>query len=259
MGEVERLSADALCWRCTPDQFAFESTDDLEDLVEVIGAVFELAASNGGTLDPETDIAFAVNVAKTGITNDDLGTNEVTLTVDLAWYEARIAEGKSIVITKIGDDGVVHTVEAVCEVQGVAVLCTAVFDGEAGGFSWFVLVALVEFGETGGSDGPGAGPTGPEPTTIASTPAPAPTAVVEPTAAPSDSTPEGPSPAAATVAPAPTAVSPSATPQILPTSAPALQSEIDISLLPGLDGEDTGGGLAWWVWVLIVIVAAPAV
>ena len=37
MGEVERLSADALCWRCTPDQFAFESTDDLEDLVEVMG------------------------------------------------------------------------------------------------------------------------------------------------------------------------------------------------------------------------------
>ena len=37
MGEVERLSADALCWRCTPDQFAFESTDDLEDLAEVMG------------------------------------------------------------------------------------------------------------------------------------------------------------------------------------------------------------------------------
>ena len=37
MGEVERLSAAALCWRCTPDQFAFESTDDLEDLVEVMG------------------------------------------------------------------------------------------------------------------------------------------------------------------------------------------------------------------------------
>ncbi|MCH8809505.1 MAG: AAA family ATPase [Proteobacteria bacterium] len=37
MGEVERLSADALCWRCTPEQFAFESTDDLDDLTEVMG------------------------------------------------------------------------------------------------------------------------------------------------------------------------------------------------------------------------------
>jgi lon-related putative ATP-dependent protease len=37
MGEVKRLSADALCWRCTPEQFAFESTDDLEDLAEVMG------------------------------------------------------------------------------------------------------------------------------------------------------------------------------------------------------------------------------
>ena len=238
-----------------------------EELVEVTGAVFELAASNGSTLNPDTDIAFAVNVAKTGITNDELGTNEATLTVDLAWYEARIAEGKSIVITKIGDDGVIHTVEAACELQGIAVLCTAIFDGEAGGFSWFVLVALVEFGGTGGSDGPGAGPMSPEPTAIAPTPAPAPaptpTVAVEPTEAPSDSAPteipEGSSSEAATVAPAPTAVSPSATPEILPTSAPALQSEIDISLLPGLDDRDGGGGLAWWIWTLIAIVAAPAI
>ena len=37
MGEIESLSAEKLCWRCTPEQFTFESTDDLEDLAEVFG------------------------------------------------------------------------------------------------------------------------------------------------------------------------------------------------------------------------------
>ncbi len=31
------LSAAALCWRCLPEHFTFETTDDLEDLGEVIG------------------------------------------------------------------------------------------------------------------------------------------------------------------------------------------------------------------------------
>jgi lon-related putative ATP-dependent protease len=31
------LPVDALCWRCLPDHFSFETTDDLEDLTEVIG------------------------------------------------------------------------------------------------------------------------------------------------------------------------------------------------------------------------------
>jgi lon-related putative ATP-dependent protease len=37
MDAVEPLSAAKLCWRCEPNQLAFESTDDLEDLTEVIG------------------------------------------------------------------------------------------------------------------------------------------------------------------------------------------------------------------------------
>ncbi len=37
MGEIESLPAEKLCWRCTPEQFTFESTDDLEDLAEVFG------------------------------------------------------------------------------------------------------------------------------------------------------------------------------------------------------------------------------
>ena len=31
------LPVDSLCWRCLPDHFSFETTDDLEDLTEVIG------------------------------------------------------------------------------------------------------------------------------------------------------------------------------------------------------------------------------
>jgi lon-related putative ATP-dependent protease len=37
MDEIKPLPAAELCWRCTPERFTFESTDDLEDLTEVIG------------------------------------------------------------------------------------------------------------------------------------------------------------------------------------------------------------------------------
>jgi hypothetical protein len=32
MGKIESLPAEKLCWHCTPEQFTFESTEDLEDL-----------------------------------------------------------------------------------------------------------------------------------------------------------------------------------------------------------------------------------
>jgi lon-related putative ATP-dependent protease len=37
MDQVKPLSAEALCWRCRPDDFSFKTTDDLEDLAETIG------------------------------------------------------------------------------------------------------------------------------------------------------------------------------------------------------------------------------
>jgi lon-related putative ATP-dependent protease len=37
MGKTKPLPAAELCWRCAPDRFDFNSTDDLEDLTEVIG------------------------------------------------------------------------------------------------------------------------------------------------------------------------------------------------------------------------------
>ncbi len=37
MDEIKPLSTDLLCWRCAPEQFTFESTEDLEDLAEFGG------------------------------------------------------------------------------------------------------------------------------------------------------------------------------------------------------------------------------
>lgn len=247
----------------------------VEELAEVSGAVFELAASSGGTVDPETDIAFVVNVAKSGITNDDLGTNEVMMTVDLAWYETRLAEGKSIVVTKIGDDGVAHTVEAVCELQGAVVRCTAVFAGEAGGFSLFALVAISAFegvdgGDSGsdsggavgtGNTGSGTGGTGADPTATTAAPAPVSTVSgVAPTLAPDElvvETPEGASEDSA--APVATTVAPTVKPVTAPTPTPDLPQVDDSNVLPGMGDADDDGGMPWWLRILIIIVAAPAI
>ena len=37
MTDIKPLPISQLCWRCAPDEFAFETTDELEDLGEVIG------------------------------------------------------------------------------------------------------------------------------------------------------------------------------------------------------------------------------
>ncbi len=49
------LPAAALCWRCTADQFTFESTEELEDLTEVIGQDRAVEA-----------IRFAIGMARPG-------------------------------------------------------------------------------------------------------------------------------------------------------------------------------------------------
>ena len=46
--EVKALEASALCWRCDPDQFDFETTDDLEDLQEFLGQARALDAVRFG-------------------------------------------------------------------------------------------------------------------------------------------------------------------------------------------------------------------
>ena len=84
-----------------------------------------------------------VGVTKEGITNDDLGTNVITMTVSKAWYDQLQAEGKDMFITKLDDQGNVFTVMATSVVKGDIVECTAKFTDEAGGFSSFVLVSIV--------------------------------------------------------------------------------------------------------------------
>ncbi len=103
------------------------------------GATFQLAAQEaGGTIEDETeDIAFSINVVRSGITNQGLGSNTVTLTVSKSWYDQKVAEDKFIVITKIDDEGNVFTVPTTCVVSGDVVRCTADFTGSAGGLLYF--------------------------------------------------------------------------------------------------------------------------
>lgn len=92
--------------------------------------------------DSDNDIAFAVNVDKGGITNDELGANAVTMTVSKAWYDRKLTEGKEIAITKINDMGVGFSSIASCSVTGDNADCSAEFTGEASGFSLFVLMGV---------------------------------------------------------------------------------------------------------------------
>ena len=48
MGEVSELSAEALYRRCDPSQFDFQTTADLEDLTEIIGQPWAVAATRFG-------------------------------------------------------------------------------------------------------------------------------------------------------------------------------------------------------------------
>lgn len=219
----------------------------IDDVTQVPDAVtsFQLAASgSGGTIDnPATDIAFVVVVNKENITNDDLGDNEVTLTVSRAWHDDRVASGKQIVITKIGDDGVAYTAAASCVLSTDTARCTVVFQGDAGGFSIFSIIAVSSGTGTGQTPTPvPGGATATPSTSPVNTPAPVPTQVTgSPTSTPVP-TPD---------------VAPTATPlsALQPTAQPPIQGDPD---------EPTGGdgGFPLWAVLLIAIgivgVLAPA-
>ena len=121
-------------------QFAKDATAFVADP----GATFQLAAQQtGGVIqNVADDVAFVVKVTKSVITNQDLGTNTMTMTVSKVWYDQKLEQGKDIVITKIDDDNNVFTVTATCIVTGSTVSCTAEFTGAAGGFSVFGLLAV---------------------------------------------------------------------------------------------------------------------
>jgi hypothetical protein len=116
-----------------------------------------------------------VDVDKTGITNDDLGDNAVTMEVNRQWFDEKIAEGKSIAIAKFNESGARFTKLATCEAGAESAKCTASFIGISGGFSVFVLMGVKK-----GEATPTATAFVTAPTATA-TARPTPTATVKPT------------------------------------------------------------------------------
>ena len=123
-------------------EFAKVASEFLADSVTALRLATDGA---GGFIEnPEDDVAFLVRVTKTGITNEELGANDVTMTVSRAWYDRKLSEGKTIVIAKIGDQGESFSTDAKCSLAGTLVRCEGRFSGAAGGFSIFALIGVVE-------------------------------------------------------------------------------------------------------------------
>ena len=167
---------------------------DPDAFVERPGITLQLAAQGvGGVIEnPDEDVAFVVNVVKTGITNDDLGTNITTMTVSKAWFDQRQGEDKEIFITKLDEEGNVFTLLATCTPVGDVVECSAEFTDAAGGFSDFVLVSVAAVGIFAAEP----------PTPLPSTPTPVPpTATSTPTSTPVSASTPTPAPTATLVPP----------------------------------------------------------
>ena len=97
-----------------------------------------------GSLD--TNVAFGINVVKTGIGNEDLGDNLIRLEVSKAWFDARIGEGKRILIAKFDDAGnpvpPPQDVTGSCTSATDPVVCSATLSGPLAGLSMFFLAAM---------------------------------------------------------------------------------------------------------------------
>ena len=103
------------------------------------------AEEAGGSIEnPDDDVAFLVSVTKDGITNEDLGANDVTMTVSKTWYDRKLREGETIVIAKIGDQGEAFSTDARCTLSGTVVKCEGPFSGAASGFSVYALMGVVK-------------------------------------------------------------------------------------------------------------------
>jgi len=231
-----------------PDGASLEITfaKDPAAFVPDAGAVFKLAAETaipGGSVANDEDIAFVVQVVKTNISNSQLGSNELSMQVDAAWVIARQAQGKTIVITKIDDEGNVFSSIASCSISGAVSTCTVTFSGAAGGFSVFAVFAVQ------------AAPT-PTPTDVPPgvTLTPTPTATARPTATPTLGPP------ALTATPVPTAIptatpTPTSTPTPAPTFTPSPTPTVGpVATVSPADEEGGSGGL-----IIIILIAAVVV
>ena len=215
-------------------EIAFAKSADA--FVEDAGAIFQLAAEQiygsgkGDIEDAVEDVAFVVQVTRVGIENEDLGDNTITMEISREWYDARIAEGKTIVITKIADDGTVSAEEATCVVVGDIATCQVTLTGDDGGFSVFAVIAVVQVAA------PTATPTAiPPGVTVTPTPTPTP---LPPTATPTAIPPGVTVTPTPTLEPTPTPVpeptatptpvpEPTATPVVAPTATPVPPPEPD--------------------------------
>lgn len=185
------------------------------------------------------DIAFVIKVTKSGFTDQDLGTNTVTMTVSSAWYDQRLAEDKEIAVTKLDDEGGVFATKASYAMIGEQVSCSAVFSGPAEGFSTFALVAIVPAPEP--VPVPVLEVLSPTPTTAVPTPS-----LELPTATPTASSTPLPTPLTTPHSPSPTATGEVATP-IAMTLTPT------VTLTPG--GSTDGSPYLVMVWVFAIVVA----
>ncbi|PKB79522.1 MAG: hypothetical protein BZY88_12945, partial [SAR202 cluster bacterium Io17-Chloro-G9] len=94
--------------------------------------------------DIAADVAFAVSVVKSGITNADLGDTTVSLTVNKEWFDTKTAEGKTLFLAKFDDAGEPlpppvevtgscfssdDTSDDTVEAAGVTVVCAGSFTG----------------------------------------------------------------------------------------------------------------------------------
>lgn len=152
------------------------------------------------------DLALLVTVQLEDLDPELFGRNTVTIEADPGWIAAHRVAAHQIILFKITDAGLVYASEASCEPgdSGNSV-CTALFDGDAAGFSSFGLIASQRQ---------------PTPTSApvidVATPTPQPTATpVPPTATATPSpTPEP------TATPAPSATPPAETPTVAPLITP---------------------------------------
>jgi len=125
-------------------EFAKDITAILADPTAKFAQLADSLQAQMGDL--ANDVAFGVAVQKSGIANDDLGDNKVTLEVSREWFDWKISQGKAVLIAKFDDAGIPIPppvdVTGTCSTNGDSVSCNADFTGTQGGLSVFALVAM---------------------------------------------------------------------------------------------------------------------
>ena len=110
-------------------------SETLDDVLARSGSRF--------VLPPESEVAYLVKVEVSGFSAQDFGDNSVTMRVNTEWVRRVLAARGEVTVTKISSNGVSFTTSAQCVEDGETAGCRALFRGEAGGFSTFVLYSVM--------------------------------------------------------------------------------------------------------------------